>query len=313
VLQKIRVQYLPQIDETVDSLFGLILLYEHVQRVSLNPSAQVQHETELSFTVRLLANYLYSKCSPVADVLAMHEHHLTVTEEPLLSDILLFKSTKIQLDECTKTPFVSTETENANDTSCSMDTTLLATVLELEALDKLTKIRHIVIHELHSDQFPLLNEFNALYAYKCGLFEECLEMSQNHVNMLLRAGARRNQRYQAIIPEFHSMLDGELVSLFGFIKLMHPVLLLFLVQFPFCESISMLTLCLYLMVQCQKNLRSDSLCDTLQLIRVVHDKVFPADDNEYYLDRLILKLTYRSLKLYVDDSACADELFVYCC
>jgi len=57
------------------------------------------------------------------------------------------------------------------------------------------------------------------------------------------------------------------------------------------------------MVQCQKTLRSDSLCDTLQLIRIVHDelsKLSPADVNETFLDRLILKLTYRSLKLYID-------------
>jgi len=308
VLQKIGAQYLPQIDETVDSVFGLILLYEHVQRTTLNPSAQVQHETELAFTVRLLANYLYSKCSPVADVLSMYEHHLTETEEPLLSDILLFKVMKMQLDDCAEMPFVSTETENANDTdtSCSMDTTLLATMLELEALEKLTNVRHMVIRELHSDHFPLLNEFDALYAYKCGLFEECLEMCRNHFDMLLRAGARRNQLYPAIFGELHSMLDGELVSLFGFIKLMHPVLLLVFVHFPNFEDISMLTLCLYLMVQCQKKLRSDSLCDTLQLIRVVHDKVFPAYDKEYYLDRLILKLTYRSLKLYIRHSACVD-------
>jgi len=312
VLQKIGTQYLPQIDETVDSVCGLILLYEHVQRTTLNPSAQVEHETELAFTVRLLANYLYSKCSPVAEVLSMYEHHLTETEEPLLSDILLFKATKMQLDECTEMSFVSIETENANDTSCSMDTTLLETTLELEALKNLTNVRHMMIRELHSDQFPLLNEFNALYAYKCGLFEECLEMCRNHVNVLLRAGARPNQLYMVVLPELHLMLDGELVSLFGFIKLMHPVLFLFLLQFPYCESISMLTLCLYLMVQCQKKLRSDSLCDTLQLIRVVHDKVFPADNNECYLDRLILKLTYRSLKLYIHDSVFPCKRFVDC-
>jgi len=69
---------------------------------------------------------------------------------------------------------------------------------------------------------------------------------------------------------------------------------------------------LYLMVQCQKKLRSDSLCDTLQLIRVVHDKVFPADNNECYLDRLILKLTYRSLKLYIHDSVFPCKRFVDC-
>ena len=61
------------------------------------------------------------------------------------------------------------------------------------------------------------------------------------------------------------------------------------------------------MVQCQKALRDDSLCDTLQLIRIVHDKVSRAKDNKRFLDRLILKMTYRSLKLYTDGVTFADQ------
>jgi len=102
------------------------------------------------------------------------------------------------------------------------------------------------------------------------------------------------------LQEFVSLFDGELVSLFGIIRIMHPVLFLFLMQFPDYGEISVLTLSLYLMVHCQKKFREDSLVDSLQLIRFVHDKMYPADDNEYFVDRLILKLTYRSLKLYID-------------
>ena len=306
VLQKIGAEYLPHTDETVDSVFGLILLYQHVQRMTLalKTDVQLQPNSELAFTIQLFARYLHSKCSSVAEVqeLLIYGHQLTETKEPLLSDALLFKATKMQLYECAEMSVVSTETEYANSASLSMDTTLLATMMELEALEKLTKVRHMVIRELHCELFPLLNEFEVLYKYRCGLFAECLVTCRNHVNMLLCAGCTRNQLYAASVPELVSLLDGELVSFFGFIKLMHPVLFLFLLQFPYCESISMITLCLYLMVQCQKKLRSNSVCDTFQLIRIVHDNVFPADDNEYYLDRLILKLTYRSLKLYVDDS-----------
>jgi len=102
------------------------------------------------------------------------------------------------------------------------------------------------------------------------------------------------------------MLDGELSSLFGIIKLLYPEFILFLLKMRDIESIALLTLSLYLMVQCQKKLGNDALFDTLQLVRVVHDKVFPAD-NENFVDRLILKLTYRSLKMYIDDSTCDDH------
>jgi len=82
-----------------------------------------------------------------------------------------------------------------------------------------------MVRELHSEQFPVLNEFEALYAYKCGLFEECLEICRNHVNMLLGAGCARNQLYPIALPQFVSVLDGELVSLSGVIGILHPVLI----------------------------------------------------------------------------------------
>ena len=103
---------------------------------------------------------------------------------------------------------------------------------------------------------------------------------------------------------FFSLLDGELLSLFGVIRLLHPIVCLYLLQFPAAESILILTLLLYLVFQCQKKLHSGLLRDTLHLIRYVHDVVYPADDKAYCVDRLILKLTYRSLKLCIDDFPC---------
>jgi len=55
---------------------------------------------------------------------------------------------------------------------------------------------------------------------------------------------------------------------------------------------------LYLMVQCQKKLCFD-MHDAMQLIRFVHD----ATDDKFVLDRLVLKLIYRSL--YTSASHCS--------
>ena len=216
---------------------------------------------------------------------------------------------EIQLEECTCTCSfaVNTRTDEADDDSSSMDSRLLATLLELVALAKLVSVRQVVVRELHSEQYPVLNEFAALYSYRCGLLEECLDMCRQNVDTLLRAGCPLYQHYPIVMTDFLSMLDGDVLSLFGIIRLLCPVTFLFLVEFADNESISLLTLSVYLMVQCQKTLRSNSLCDTLQLIRVVHDKLCPADGNKTFFDCLILKLTYRSLKLYVDTSASADQ------
>ena len=308
----IGMEYLPQIDENVTSVFGLILLYQHLQRKAVKPDTQ-QRGSKLAVTIQLLAHYFYSKCSPVADSgsrrIRIYRQRLYWTESPLLCDILLFKEMEIQLEECicTCSFAVNTRTGEADDTSSSIDTRLLATLLELVALAKLVSVRQVVVRELHSEQYPVLNEFAALYSYRCGLLEECLDMCRRNVDTLLRAGCPRYQHYPIVMTEFLSMLDGEVLSLFGIIRLLCPVTFLFLVEFADNESISLLTLSVYLMVQCQKTLRSDSLCDTLQLIRVVYDKLCPADGNKTFFDCLILKLTYRSLKLYVDSSASADQ------
>ena len=298
-LQCIGAEYLPQIDETVDGALGLVLLYQHVRQ----PSTQI---TKPAFTVELLAHYIYSRIAAVVDSEnrreRMYRQHMCCTERPLLYDVLLFKTMEIQLDGCEEIFVASTGTGVAEKASNSIDNSLLAAMLELVALEKLVSVREVVVRELHSEQFPVLNEFRVLYSYKSGLLEECLDMCRQNVNTMLRAGCPRYQQYFIVAPEFLSILDGEVLSLFGIIRLLRPVYFLLLLELGDAESISLLTLSVYLMVQCQKTLRSDSLCDTLQLIRVVYDKVFSANDNETFFDRLILKLTYRSLKLFTDSS-----------
>jgi len=264
-LRSIGADCLPHIDENVDSVFGLVVFYEYVQRQALKPGVYRQEQSKLAFTVELLAHYLYLECPTVArwraSKLSKYQQHLSKTNQPLLCDVLLFKKMKMRLNsDCGEMPAGNDMTIDASHASNSTDNSLLVISLELVSLEKLISFRQVVVHELHSEQFPVLNEFEALYAYKCGLFEDCLEMCRNHVNMLLRAGCARNQLYPIALPQFVSMLDGELVSLSGLIRLLHPGLFLLglMFQYPNYESMSVLTLSLYLMVQCQKKLREDA-------------------------------------------------------
>ena len=309
-LGSIGAHFLLQIDEGIDSVFGVILFYQYVKQTSLVPNLQQQQESKLAFTAELLAHYLFSKCSPVAEAKQRqkkYQQYLSAATLPLLSDVLLFKALKTQLDECTEMHVASHGSDNNRSNSFSMDTSRLVRMLELVALEKLINVREPIVREVCSEQFHFVNEFQILHAYRCGLFEECLEMCRRHINMIIRARWSRKQRIIVSLPVFVSLLDGELLSLFGVIRLLHPVLMLYMLQFPDYESISLLTLLLYLVFQCQKKLHSDLLCVTLQLVRCVRDEVFPADDKEYVADRLILKLIYRSLKLYIDDCACTQS------
>jgi len=304
--RNIGAEFLPPIDDNVDSAFGLVLFYEHIQRQALNSRPETNPQAFI--TAKLLADYLYSQCTKEAqskcDKLTKYRHNLSATKQLLLCDVLLFKALNIQLDKCSEVSDMNANVDNASPAPNSADTGLLVTVLELVALEKLISFRQAVVAELHSEQYPVLNEFDALHAYRCGLFEVCFEMCRKHVNMLIRARRSRHQRYVVIgVPQFVCLMDDELVSLFGIVGILHPNWVLLGLQFPDYSEISVLTLSLHLMVQCQKKLRKDSTArDTLQLVRYVHDNMFPAD-NQNFFDRLILKLTYRSLKLYIDNTS----------
>jgi len=297
-------EQLPRVDQSVDSVVGLITLYQHVHQKAMHVNDKPDKENKPAFTSKLLAHYFSSKCSPVIDARRNYRHELCMIKLPLIIDVLLFKNMETQLDECTEPAVAAAQNNDTdNNESSSTDTSLLVTLLELVAPQRLIAYRQLMVRELHSEQFPLLNEFEVLHAYKCGLFQECLDMCRNYVNLMLRAGCLKNQHFETALPTLFGLLDDEILSFFGIIRFMYPSWYLFVVKFPEYCAISLLTLSIYLMVQCQKKLRSDSFHESLQLVRYVHDRVFPADDKEHYLDRLILKLSYCSLKLYIVNSA----------
>ena len=298
----IGAEYLPQIDENIDAVLGLILLYQYVQRNALNSGKSLQPDAIglPAFTTEILAQYLCIKCLSVVTTkeiqVQTYRQHLSQSVHALVSDILLFKATERQLSECTETHVAVDESEDdgSND-SRSMDTTLLVETLELVALEKLITFRQATVLELGSWQFPVVNEFEALYAYKCGSFEECMELCRRDIGLLFGACSLTMQSYYVVFPTMLSLLDGELVSLFGIIRLLHPET--FCLALPNCQ-IHISTLLLYLLVRCQVNLRSDSLHDSLKLICYAYNEVLPSDDFDC-LDRPILRLTYRLLKLHI--------------
>jgi len=310
-LRSIGTEYLPQIDESVDAACGLILFYDRVQKNALNSAKQLQkNKTELpAFTAELLARYLYSQCSTVVNAegneVTMYRWHLFRSHRLLLGDVLLFKTTEYRPNTFTKMSSVDGKVPIAGiSATSSMDTSLLLTTLEVVALEKLISFRRVMVPEMYSDQVPVMNEFDALYAYKCGLFEECLEMCRSYLNTALHLDCWKDHLFPVAFSEMLVLLDGDFVSLFGVIQLIiSPTSFALSMRRLHFTDISLLTLSLYLIVQCQKKLCIDPMYmhDTLQLIRFVHDTRDYARDYKRVLDRLVHKAIYRSLKMCIHD------------
>lgn len=306
-LQRMGAEDLPQIDDSVDNVFGLVLLYEQVQRNALYSDKRVESKSEgvPAFTAQVLACYLYSKCSTMETTtenkVNMLSQLLSKNVPLLLSDILLFKAMVLQLRECSETPVA--ESRSGNNAVRSTDATLLVTTLEQVALEKLIAVRQVTIREMRCEKFTVVNEFEVLYAYKRGLFAECAELCLRNIDTFFTAGSLTIQAYCVTFPEMLSLLDGELVSVFGIIQLLsHNTSFQFtgVFKLPTNFRINISTLLLYVLVRCLINLQSDSLDETMTLIRCVDNALFSMDKEVFFLDRLILGLTSRSLQLHTE-------------
>ena len=138
-----------------------------------------------------------------------------------------------------------------------------------------------------------LSHAEAMYAYKLGDYQRCLQLSTQNVHTLLDADRVINVGVDTF-PVFIQLLDDDIVSLTALTLIVNPKC-----RFLYDSiHITQLTLSLYLMTQCQLKLRHSvtSLAQTLSNIRVAQRR-HPVD---WTLDQLTLKLSARVVLRHVN-------------
>jgi len=180
-------------------------------------------------------------------------------------------------------------------TSCQFDSSVLVELLEQSAVDHLTKFRQVPEQEFVVGGFIhgriVTTDFEALYAYKCGEYQRCLQLSTHSVRMLIVADITR---FIYSFPEFILLMDDNTASLCGLTLIVNMSS-----RYEFKHVvISQLSLSLYLMSQCQMKLYHSamSLAQTLDHVEVSRWKTVCHD---YTLDQLLLKLTERKIECYL--------------
>ena len=138
-------------------------------------------------------------------------------------------------------------------------------------------------------------DFEALYAYKHGDYQRCLQLSTQNVRTLLYAESIIDV---VIYPPFIQLLDDDIVSLTALTLIVNPECR----EWNVNVTITQLTLSLYLMTQCQLKLRHSvkSLVQTLDYIEVAQRR-HPAYRT---LDHLTLKLIEHEVLMYSIQNAC---------
>ena len=175
---------------------------------------------------------------------------------------------------------------------CSeLNTSDLVELLQNFAVEHLTTFRQIEAREFGSVVTIVTTDFEALYAYKRGDYQQCLQLSTQNVHMLLSAVCTP---VICTFPEFIQLLDDDMVSLTALTLIVNPKSREGRIT---SVCISQVTLSLYLMTQCQLKLRHSvtSLAQTFDYIKVAHRK-HPVVAT---LDRLVLKMIAHKALTYI--------------
>jgi len=286
-------ELLPKIDDYIYSVLGLAAFYQYVQRAALN---QQQTRYVVVFTTELFAHYLYIRCLSVmkcrqfthilsTDEVQRHMKNILDSHQLLVADVLLLRSIKKSSVEskCENKP-LSEQRQKSTVNANELDASKLVELLQQSAFEHLTTFRQLEATTFGSVATFATTDFEALYAYKRGDYQRCLQLSTQNVRTLL---------YAIRIPdfwtflEFIQLMDDDIVSLTALTLIANPECR----DLVYNVCISQLTLSLYLMTQCQLKLHHPmtSLAQTLDYIEVARRR-HPVNRT---LDRLTLKLIQR--------------------
>jgi len=172
--------------------------------------------------------------------------------------------------------------------SHSLDTSELVELLQQSAVEHLTTFRQLELQAI--GLHVAVTDFEALYAFKCGEYQHCLQLSTHSVRTLLGVAVTP---FVFTYREFVQLMDDDIVSLIGLTLIVNPSL-----REPredeFSDVLSQLSLSLYLMIQCQMKLHYSvsSMDESLRCIKVARRK---PTLNIFALDKLLLQLIERKV------------------
>ena len=280
---------LPKIDDDIDTVLGLIMFYQYLQ------FDQKQKQRVGGFTTEVFAYYLHRKCMSArkwhysvhmfsADTIFRFIKCIGGAHPLVIGDALVLKL--ISKFYCESVEHTS---QHSSKNSTDLNQSRLVELLQQCGVERLTTNRQLAARDFGSIATIVTTDFEALYAYKRGDYQQCLHLSEQNIQILLHAV--RLQQVLTLSPFLH-LLDDNVVSIISLALIVNPKFK----QDVSTSSISQLNLSLYLMTQCQLKLCPSitSLSRTLFYVKVNRRR----HAVEWSLDQLILKLIERQVHQY---------------
>ena len=287
-------ELLPKIDDDIDSALGLAVFYRYV--LSATFDQQQQRQYFIVFTTELFAYHLsiklmsVTKCPVITEIFQRYLKCVYEMRQLFVGDILVFKLLNFSQEQN-----VGSELDVGKcDRFCvtDLDTSELVELLQKSAVKHLTTCRQLEAPQFGSVATIVTTDYEALYAYKHGDYQRCLQLSTQNVHTLLSAV---HLSCVAIFQVFIQLLDDDIVSLIALMLVVNPKCT---IQFN-NVLVTQLTLSLYLMTHCQLKLRHSltSLAQTHNYIKHAQKRVQP----DATLDQLTLHLALRKIVTYCMD------------
>ena len=299
-------ELLLKIDNELDIMLGLAVFYQYVRTAALSQQQQKQHVSV--FTTELFAHYLCVRCisviechqlipSSVIDEVQRYTKFVDGCLEMYISDVLAFKSVcgAKYSDHFRKLVFAKHQTKPV--TAIQLDIAELIELLKQSAIEHLTIFRLLEAQKFGSLYKIVTTDYEAMYAYKCGEYQRCLQLSMHNVRSLVGDTDAASASLVFAYPEFIQLMDDDIVSVSG----------LMLIVDPLCRketgfvhlSMCQLVFSFYLMTQCQIKLHHPvrSLAQTLGYVELFSRQ--QVGKLWRTLDQLLFKLTERKLLSYI--------------
>jgi len=293
----VDMQHLSQSDDDISVVSGLIALYQFIiQTRSTNQSQQTRHigvvvAESYSFflTMKCLIRLKQVDSKLMKTILRCYRDSLGSQQSQFIGDILLALWSEIKT-KCTYKIAIYIRRSLCRNAKAQprVNTVRLRCSLMKSAVERLIRVHQAMSHDYIAVTTIVTTDYEAMYAYKCGEYEKCLQLCEQNVNKLQFVP---KLTYVCMVPssDLLVLMDDDLLSIIGVtVELLEPV------KIDYSNLVSQLTLSLYLLVHCKLRLRHSmtSLAAVLHLV-LFHYRRYP---NEHIIDRLILSFVYRKAR-----------------
>jgi len=220
-------QALPKIDDDVDNSLGLVVFYQYIRTAVLSQEQQGEHFDV--FTAELFAHYLHIKCllaiechqvtkMSSTDVIRQYQNRVLNQPQILIADLLVFiaaNRAEHPPEDRQKTTFTSRRKPHRLDTAGWVE------LLQKAAVERLTTFRNREELEFGVAIAIVPTDYEAMYAYKCGEYQRCLQLSAENVHKLIDDPCH-SVPCIFLFTVFIQLMDDDIVSLTGLTLLANP-------------------------------------------------------------------------------------------